>query len=383
MGAKLINTNKARWLRLKRHFTESFTGDLLPHKRTQDEGHIDEARDKRRRSAYRYIFLLLAVILLPIVANNFYIGEQFLAIAALLLLGILLLDIVLTSWHREALLSPSMVVGICIALVILSLYRGQLYCLYLLFPLLVSLPVMFKTRWAIILGVVVAATAAPVVLAHFDLTTTFAIGISTVLTWLVSSWLVYAMTEQSRRLKSMAITDALTGAFNRRYLELQAARALQDWERNQRSVSLLLLDIDHFKRINDEFGHDVGDAALKNLVSLVKERIRGVDTLCRYGGEEFVLLLSETTALQAKIVANQLRRAIEGASILPQGPMTVSVGICDLRQVPDLESWFRFADAALYSAKDLGRNRVELAKFPTLQTSDTAPLFNKVSMGRQ
>ena len=151
MGAKLINTNKARWLRLKRHFTESFTGDLLPRKGTQDEGHIDEARDKRRRSAYRYISLLLAVILLPIVANNFYLGEQLLAIAALLLLSILLLDIVLISLHREALLSPPMVVGISIGLVILSLYHGQLYSLYLLFPLLVSLHMMFKTRRAIIL----------------------------------------------------------------------------------------------------------------------------------------------------------------------------------------------------------------------------------------
>jgi diguanylate cyclase (GGDEF)-like protein len=127
-------------------------------------------------------------------------------------------------------------------------------------------------------------------------------------------------------------------------------------------VSLLLLDIDHFKKINDEFGHTVGDTALKNLVSLVKERIRGVDTLCRFGGEEFVLLLSETTDAQAKIVANQLRRAVEHADVLPSGTMTISVGICDVRQVPDIQTWFKLADGALYNAKNLGRNRVELAE---------------------
>jgi diguanylate cyclase (GGDEF)-like protein len=292
-------------------------------------------------------------------------------------------NILLLSAHREAFLSPPMVVGMSIALIILSLYHGQLYTLYLLFPLLVALPIMFKTRWAIILGVVSALVAAPVVLTQFDWTTAAAICISMLLTWLVSAWLVYAMTEQSRRLKGMAITDSLTGAFNRRYMELQAGRALQDWERHQRSVSLLLMDVDHFKKINDEFGHSVGDTALKNLVSLLKERIRGVDTLCRFGGEEFVLLLSETTALQAKIVANQLRRAVEQSQLLPRGSMTISVGICDVRQVPDFESWFRLADAALYSAKDLGRNRVELAESAPILIPDSAPAHRKLSVGRQ
>ena len=383
MGTGVMNSNKARWSHLKHHFTESFTGELLPRKRARKEAHMDEAREKRRRNAYRYIFLLLAVILVPVVGNDFYTEQLLPAVAGLLLLSLLMVDILLLSAHREAFLSPPIVVGMSIGLIILSVYYGQLYTLYLLFPLLVALPVMFKTHWAITLGVLSALVAAPMVLTHFDLTTSVTIGISMVLTWLVSAWLVYAMTEQTRRLKGMAITDSLTGAFNRRYMELQAGRALQDWERNQRSVSLLLLDVDYFKKINDEFGHSVGDTALKNLVSLLKERIRGVDTLCRFGGEEFVLMLSETTALQAKIVANQLRRAVEQSQLLPRGTMTVSVGICDVRQASDLESWFRLADAALYSAKDLGRNRVELAEAAPIRVADLTPAHRKLSVGRQ
>jgi diguanylate cyclase (GGDEF)-like protein len=347
---------------LKRHFAESFAGELLPQQREPDEGLVDEVRDRRRRGAYRYIFLLLTVVLLPLVANNIYLNQPVPLIAALLLLAVLVLNIVLLSLNREAFLSPPIVVGISIALLIMSLYLGQNYNLYLLFPLLVALPILLKTRDAIMLGLFAGLVTAPVVLAQHDLTTAAAIGLGMGLTWLASAWLVFAMNEQSRRLKDLAITDSLTGAFNRRYLELQAARCLQDWERHQRSVSLLLLDIDNFKKINDEFGHSVGDAALKSLVNLVKERIRGVDTLCRYGGEEFVLLLSETTAAQAKIVANQLRRAVEQAEVLPWGRMTISIGVCDVRQVPDLETWFSGADAALYAAKDLGRNRVELAE---------------------
>ena len=361
-GSYLTDSKKTLWLRLKRHFAESFAGELLPQQREPDEGLVDEVRDRRRRGAYRYIFLLLTVVLLPLVANNIYLNQPLPLIAALLLLAVLVLNIVLLSLNREAFLSPPIVVGISIALLIMSLYLGQNYNLYLLFPLLVALPILLKTRGAITLGLFAGLVTAPVVLAQHDLTTAAAIGLGMGLTWLASAWLVFAMNEQSRRLKDLAITDSLTGAFNRRYLELQAARCLQDWERHQRSVSLLLLDIDNFKKINDEFGHSVGDAALKSLVNLVKERIRGVDTLCRYGGEEFVLLLSETTAAQAKIVANQLRRAVEQAEVLPWGTMTISIGVCDVRQVPDLETWFSGADAALYAAKDLGRNRVELAE---------------------
>jgi diguanylate cyclase (GGDEF)-like protein len=360
-GSDLTDSKKTFWLRLKRHFAESFAGELLPQERAQDGRLVDEASDRRRRGAYRYVFLLLTAVLLPLAAYNIYLNQPLPILAALLLLLVLVVNIVLLSLDREAFLSPPVVVAISIALLIMSLYLGQSYNLYLMFPLLFALPVFLKTRDAIILGGCTVLMSAPAVLAVHDLATAAAIGLSMGLAWLVSAWLVFAMNEQSRRLQDLAITDSLTGAFNRRYMELQAGRCLLDWERHQRSVSLLLLDIDNFKKINDAFGHNVGDAALKSLVNIVKERIRGVDTLCRYGGEEFVLLLSETTAVQAKIVANQLRRAVEQAEEPPWGRMTISIGVCDVRHVPDLDAWLKRADEALYAAKNLGRNRVELA----------------------
>ncbi len=346
---------------MKRHFTESFAGELLQQRRAQDGERVDELRAKRRRGAYRYVLLLLAVILLPVVAHNIYIRQLLPAAGALLLLGILMVNILLLSVNREAFLPPPVVLLLSIALVMLSLYYGQNYNLYLLFPLLVGLPVLLKTRWAVFLGVLSGLLVAPVVLTQYDRTTSVAVGISMGLTWLVSAWLVFAMTEQSRRLRGMAITDSLTGAFNRRYLELQTVKALEDWERYQRPVSLLLLDMDHFKRVNDKFGHAIGDAALQSLVNLIQLRIRKVDTLCRFGGEEFMLLLSETKVQQARYVAEELRKAVERAKILPEGTMTISVGVCDVTEVQDMEHWFKLADAALYQAKRNGRNRVELA----------------------
>jgi diguanylate cyclase (GGDEF)-like protein len=334
---------------------------LLQQRREQDSEHIDELRAKRRRNAYRYVLLLLAVILLPIVAHNIYIRQLLPAVGALLLLGILMVNILLLSLNRDAFLAPPVVLLLIIALVLLSLYYGQNYNLYLMFPLLVGLPVLLKTRWAVFLGVLSGLLVAPVVLTQYDRTTAVAVGISMGLTWLVSAWLVFAMTEQSRRLKGMAVTDALTGAFNRRYLELQAVRCVRDWDRYHHNASLVLLDIDHFKRVNDKFGHGVGDVALTRLVGLIQQRLRKVDIICRYGGEEFALLLSGTSASMARHVAEELRRVVERAQILPEGNMTISAGVCGVAHAQDMEHWFKLADAALYQAKRNGRNRVEVA----------------------
>jgi diguanylate cyclase (GGDEF)-like protein len=361
MGSDLTTTKTPLWLRLKRHFTESFAGELQQQRREHDGKYVDELRARRRRSAYRYVLLLLAVVLLPIVAHNIYIRQLFPAAGALLLLGILMVNILLLSVNREAFLPPPVVLLLSIALVMLSLHYGQNYSLYLLFPLLVALPVLLKTRWAVFLGVLSGLLVAPVVWTQYDHITGIAIGVSMGLTWLVSAWLVFAMTEQSRRLRGMAITDSLTGAYNRRYLELQAETCVRTRDRYGRPTSLLLLDLDHFKLINDRFGHTVGDVALQRLVALVQQRIRKTDILCRFGGEEFVVLLTETNAANALHVAEALRRTVERASILPEGSMTISVGVCDLNEVRDMEHWFELADTALYQAKRNGRNRVELA----------------------
>jgi diguanylate cyclase (GGDEF)-like protein len=180
----------------------------------------------------------------------------------------------------------------------------------------------------------------------------------------------------------MAITDSLTGAFNRRYLELQAVKCLRDWDRYQRPASILLVDVDHFKSVNDKFGHAVGDSALTNLVDLVQQRLRKADIVCRFGGEEFVLLLSETDREQAGRVAEELRGVVESAQTLPNGKMTISVGVSDVTQAMDMDHWFKLADSALYKAKRKGRNRVELATLIADSEPAVAPLASTVPLWR-
>ena len=160
------------------------------------------------------------------------------------------------------------------------------------------------------------------------------------------------------RLVAQAITDPLTGAFNRRYMETRLAEALENSRRQGTPVSLLILDIDHFKRVNDEHGHKKGDSVLQGVVSVMRNRARTVDLLFRMGGEEFVLLLPDTTEADALNLADALRQAVAQAPLLEGRSVTASIGVGGARAEDSVDSWLKDTDAALYAAKEAGRDRV-------------------------
>lgn len=373
--APLIRVWRRLWRRGKQHFTEAFSGELLSPQAAEDAAKSDEWREKSRRNAYRYILILVAFVLVPVIGYNFYTGETALGFGVLALFAALLLNIGLMTFGGSAVAGPPAVLTWCAALILLSMYRGQDYGLFLLFPTIAGMPVLLRTPWSIILGLGCLVVGAPLLLNFYSPMTAFIIGMSLVVTWVVSAWQMFALTEQGRRLRGMAITDPLTGVYNRRYLEMRAGKVLDNWARYKRPEALLIIDIDHFKRINDRFGHAVGDKALRALVRIVRARVRRVDTLCRFGGEEFVLLLSEVDSARALRVAEDLRRAVEQAHVLPEGRMTISVGVSDVSQARSVEHWFKLADTALYLAKRNGRNRVELA---TEQPVEVVPIGKTV-----
>ncbi len=161
-------------------------------------------------------------------------------------------------------------------------------------------------------------------------------------------------------LKSAQV-DGLTGTNNRAALDQTMLRELELARRHHHAMSLLILDVDHFKVINDTYGHSAGDYVLRAMVTCIKECLRSCDMLFRYGGEEFALLLSETEAEGAHQVAERVRQAIEGYPFVFNGKdiiVTVSIGIACLNSRDNAERLFNKADAALYQAKAAGRNRV-------------------------
>ena len=167
------------------------------------------------------------------------------------------------------------------------------------------------------------------------------------------------------RNRALALQDELTGLHNRRYIQQTLVQAVAQSLRYQRPLAVLMLDIDHFKRVNDTHGHLSGDKVLQDLAQCIRQRLRAQDIAGRWGGEEFIVILPDTDAAGARIVAEQLRVAVERMrfTTLSGQPLaqTVSIGLHALQGGDDGErDLVAMADRALYLAKERGRNRVEL-----------------------
>jgi diguanylate cyclase (GGDEF)-like protein len=166
------------------------------------------------------------------------------------------------------------------------------------------------------------------------------------------------------QLEQMATIDPLTGAENRRALESELEIAIAGFRRDGRPVALALIDLDHFKKINDRFGHEEGDRALQAFVRVVQASVRRTDRLYRYGGEEFVLLMPSTDELGLELAMSHLRTQIRSGLQVRGEAVTVSIGGAILRIGETRDAWFTRADDALYRAKDSGRNRLEIDGAP-------------------
>jgi len=166
---------------------------------------------------------------------------------------------------------------------------------------------------------------------------------------------------QYMRAMQSATHDALTGVGNRLALEITAEREIAMARRTAQPTAILVIDIDHFKHINDRFGHSVGDQALIETAQQLKQNCREADSIFRFGGEEFVVMLSQTEENGAFAIAERIRHAI-AAMTLPAPrqnvKITASIGIAVLNRSESLHGWFDRADRALYLAKQAGRNRV-------------------------
>lgn len=160
-----------------------------------------------------------------------------------------------------------------------------------------------------------------------------------------------------------AVVDSLTGLHNRRYLESHLASLIETAADRSRPLSLMILDLDHFKQVNDTYGHEAGDEVLRAFAGRLRSTVRGADLVCRLGGEEFIIVMPETSLEVAGTVAERVRQAIGGSLFsiekgARQIPVTVSIGIAERRSDKDPERLLRRADRALYRSKADGRNRV-------------------------
>ncbi|WP_213877752.1 diguanylate cyclase [Pseudomonas sp. dw_358] len=160
-------------------------------------------------------------------------------------------------------------------------------------------------------------------------------------------------------LRALSVTDVLTGIFNRRYFQQRLQSEMDRSQRDHLQMSLIMLDIDHFKRINDQFGHAIGDKALQALSERIGQRVRRTDVFCRLGGEEFVVLCPNANGQQAYALACELWQALRSAPIDGVGRVTASFGVASWRPGEGADALLLRADSGVYAAKQAGRDRVE------------------------
>jgi diguanylate cyclase (GGDEF)-like protein len=203
-----------------------------------------------------------------------------------------------------------------------------------------------------------------------------------VLGLLLFHWLPLAVREwersdqRTRDLQTLASIDPLTNLYNRRQFETLARAELARCQRYMRPCSFVMIDIDHFKRVNDTYGHEMGDWVLKMVAATLASTRRDADVVARYGGEEFVIMLPETTLEAANTVAERIRSTVF-ANALAIGEaklsLTISLGVSEATaSSPSVESVLRYADRALYEAKQSGRNCVRFVKRPLESVANAA-----------
>lgn len=166
--------------------------------------------------------------------------------------------------------------------------------------------------------------------------------------------------EANEKLRQLSRTDGLTGLLNRKTWEAELEEEFNRYKRHHHKTSLVLFDIDHFKKVNDNYGHPAGDEVIRQTARILKENLRNIDIAGRYGGEEFAVLLVDTDAQGARTVAERLRLAIEAYTAEYEDmriDYTISLGICEINSdITDRTNWIDCADKGLYQAKNNGRN---------------------------
>ncbi len=250
---------------------------------------------------------------------------------------------------------------LCIAGTLTTIYLKGAQQIFWAYPAMLALFFLTRPLEAVIIAVLAMLALVPVLLPDAD-----AIGMTTVLiTLVVVSTFAYIFAAIARgqhsELLRLATRDPLTGARNRRALDEKLEELVADRRRKHLPASLMILDLDDFKKLNDRHGHAVGDRVLVRLTEVIRLRLRLTDTLYRIGGEEFVVVSEGSDVDGATHLAEQLRTLVEANELGPGMPVTISLGVAEHHAEETSADWLRRADEALYEAKRGGRNQVRIA----------------------
>ncbi len=299
-----------------------------------------------------------AGIFLPLAVYDFMLGRTLIGAILVCIVAMLVADAYALHRRKAPPIPFAFLIVPACAGVGLSLAQQGIYGALWSYPVLFLAFFAMTRQVANLVGLAILTFGTLLLTLTQDFGTTLRYFLSLSFCLVVINIMLNVLTSMHQRLIEQSITDGLTGAFNRRHMDENVEEVIERFNRTGATASALLLDIDHFKAINDRHGHDAGDETLKAIVSIVRERCRKLDMIFRQGGEEFLVLLPDTRTAEALMVAENLRKAIAEATVLQGERVTVSIGVGELRGTDDAKIWLKRVDDALYRAKRAGRNRV-------------------------
>ncbi|MEO0373290.1 MAG: GGDEF domain-containing protein [Cyanobacteria bacterium P01_A01_bin.17] len=304
--------------------------------------------------------IVCLVFLTPFAINNFIQGRYLLGAGSLALIAIFIFNTwTITRYDRyyDSLTLLGLVPAILFFLITSLRSQGIIGVLWC-YPAVASFYLLLPERKAWMANVALLIVTLPVAWPVIDQTLAVRMMVTLIMVSIFLAIFVRVINEQQYELKLQAATDPMTGLLNRTLLQETLEQATAQSQRTGVAMTLAALDIDHFKSINDTFGHAAGDQVLCSISQLLKGRVRRVDRVFRLGGEELLVLLYGTGKNNGSLVAEELRKEIAALELLPNRPVTVSIGLATLHPQEDWKLWMQRSDENLYQAKAMGRNRV-------------------------
>lgn len=315
---------------------------------------------EHREKVVCWLSTTILFIVLPFALNNLYKGHLFLAASSLAVVGILVSNATAFRAKRTSPVPVTWLFPAVATFLVLSFKEQGVVAAFWCYPAVIVFYFMLPPREARWVNVLLLSVIVPSAFQVLPPEIAIRIFASLVAVSVCSGIFMHLLSLQHHALQRMAVIDPLTQVHNRLQLDSVLHKSKACFMRYQTPVSLVALDIDHFKSINDTFGHAGGDEVLSGLATLLRRRLRASDMVFRTGGEEFLLLLTNTDERQAAYLAENLRMLVADSSLLEQRQVTISLGVVQLLPAQSVSDWLNEADRRLYYAKSCGRNKVAL-----------------------
>lgn len=321
---------------------------------------IEGSLGLHRNELLRKFSLLLNIFMLPLAGYWLFNESALLGVSLLLFLLCFNTNVLLSLFNRPFLIAYPIVMATLALTLFLAVYSIGFSAALWIYPIIIAIYFIVPLKGAIFSNLMIALPIVALVGVLQDLSIGLRYAASITATFTLGIYLINTIVDLQQQLLEQAIKDPLTGAFNRRQMDNALSEIVERRAENSTEQDvILMIDIDYFKNINDNYGHDIGDIALKGLVKLLQHNVRKNDDVFRMGGEEFVVLLRNTGLGKARDIAESLRVLIENALIEGmEHSLSVSVGLSSLHSSMSYSQWLKEADDLLYQAKKNGRNQV-------------------------